>query len=222
MSERLPQHWILPAVGVVFALGVGLLPLSHWGEAYSGLGKTWGHEPLWWLAAVVVLIYVVAVERRSLSSIGFGRPRGWDIGWAMIFGLVMVVVAGVLESVVFPALHLKINLTTYQSIMGAPAIYRIALVTRAAVCEEILFRGYPLERLREWSGNVWVAGIVSWVVFTYAHLSAWGAPQLIVAGFGGAMLTILYLWRRNIWSNMLAHWIADSGFVLLPLITAHH
>lgn len=222
MSERLPQHRILWAVGVVLALGVGLLPLSHWGAMFSGLGKTWGREVLWWLAAMVVLVYVVAAERRSLSSIGFRGPRGWDVGWGLIFGIVMFVVAGVLDSLVFPALHLKINLTTYQSIIGAPAAYRVALVTRAAVCEEILFRAYPLERLREWSGNVWVAGIISWTVFTYAHLSAWGAPQLIVAGFGGAMLTILYLWRRNIWGNMLAHWIADSGFVIAPLIAAHH
>ena len=222
MSQRWSQHRILPAIGVVLALGLGLLPLGHWGEIYSGLGKPWSHEVLWWLAALAVLIFVVATERRPLTSIGFRTPRGWDIGWAMIFGVVMVVVAGVLESVVFPALHFKINATTYQSIMGASVAYRIALVTRAAVCEEILFRAYALERLQEWSGNLWVAGIISWAVFTYAHLSAWGAPQLIVAGFGGAMLTILYLWRRNIWGNMLAHWIADSGFVLVPLITAHH
>ena len=69
---------------------------------------------------------------------------------------------------------------------------------------------------------MWLAGLVSWAVFTYAHLSSWGAPQLIVAGYGGALLTVLYLWRRNIWSNMLAHWIADSSFVLIPLLTAHH
>ncbi|HEX4080846.1 MAG TPA: CPBP family intramembrane glutamic endopeptidase [Rhizomicrobium sp.] len=118
--------------------------------------------------------------------------------------------------------HLKINVANYEAIIGAPLAYRIALVTRAAVCEEILFRAYPIERLREWSGSAWLAGLVSWAVFTYAHLSSWGAPQLIVAGLGGALLTIRYLWRRNIWSNMLAHWIADSGFVLVPLLAAHH
>ena len=222
MTERQPQHRFLTIIGLVFALGVGLLPLSHWGATYSGLGKPWGSEVLWWAVALVVLLYVTTIERRPLASIGFRVPRGWDIGWGVIFGVILFAGAGVLDGIVFPALHLKINAATYQAIIGAPIGYRIALVSRAAICEEILFRAYPLERLTEWSGSVWLAGLISWAIFTYAHLSSWGAPQLIVAGFGGALLTVLYLWRRNIWGNMIAHWTADSGFVLVPLLTAHH
>lgn len=222
MTERRSQHWTLSAIGVVLALGLPILPLSHWGADYSGLGKPWGREVLWWATAIAVLVYVAAVERRSLSSIGFRAPGWRNIGLGLIFGIVMFVGAGVLDSVVIPALHLTLNMATYDSIIGAPLAYRIALVARAAVCEEILFRAYPLERLREWSGSVWLAGFVSWALFTYAHLSSWGAAQLMVAGFGGAMLTILYLWRRNIWINMLAHLIADSGFVWLPFVVAHH
>jgi membrane protease YdiL (CAAX protease family) len=37
-----------------------------------------------------------------------------------------------------------------------------------------------------------------------------------VAGFGGVMLTVLYLWRRNLYSNIIAHWIADGAGFLLP------
>lgn len=222
MTERPSQHWGLTCVGLLLTLGIGLLPLSRWGRLYSGLGQTWGAEVLWWVAGLVVLLYVVAVERRRLSSIGFRAPGGWDIGWGLIFGVVLFIGAGVLDGVVFPALHWKIDTAAFQAIIGAPIAYRIALVTRAAVCEEVLFRAYPLERLSEWSGSKWLAGLVSVVVFTYAHLSSWGAPQLIVAGYGGVLLTILYLWRRNIWTNMLAHWIADSSFVLIPLLMAHH
>jgi membrane protease YdiL (CAAX protease family) len=36
-----------------------------------------------------------------------------------------------------------------------------------------------------------------------------------VAGYGGVILAVLYLWRRNLWANMLAHWISDgAGFLL--------
>ncbi len=220
MTERQSQHWTLSGTGLVLALGFAVLPLSHWGESY--IGRPWGREVLWWVAGLVVLAYVIAAERRPLSSIGFRTPGWWDIGLGLIFGIVLFVGAAVLDGIVFPALHLKINTATYNAIIGTPLMYRIALVSRAAVCEEILFRAYPLERLREWSGSVMLASVVSWAIFTYAHLSTWGAPQLIVAGFGGALLTILYLWRRNIWSNMLAHWIADSSFVLVPLLSAHH
>ena len=90
------------------------------------------------------------------------------------------------------------------------------LVTRTAVAEEVLFRGYPIERLLELTNSRWVAGVIPWAAFTYAHLASWGWAQLIVAGYGGVLLTVLYLWRRNLWANMLAHWIADGAGFLLP------
>jgi membrane protease YdiL (CAAX protease family) len=91
----------------------------------------------------------------------------------------------------------------------------LALVTRAAIAEELLFRGYPISRLEELSGSRVLAAVVSWAGFTYAHLSYWGAAQLIVAGWGGLILTLLFLWRRNLWTNILAHWLTDAaGFLL--------
>lgn len=221
MSTERRLNPILTLVGLVFALGIAF-PLTRWGGAYVHAGELWRAELLWWVAALIVLGYVVAAERRPLSSIGFRAPRGWDLGWGLICGAVLFIGAGVLDSLVLPALHLKINMATYQSIIGAPVAYRVALVTRAAVCEEILFRGYSIERLKEWSGSVWLAGLVSVVIFTLAHLSSWGAAQLIVAGYGGVLMTLLYVWRRNIWGNMLAHWIGDCGFIIAPLLTVHH
>jgi len=221
MARRGGQTRTLTFIGLVFALGVAFLPLSHWGETHILTGNRWGGEVLWWVAVLILLIYVTAAEHRPLSSIGFRAPGGWDIGWGLICGIALLVGAGILDGIVFPALHLKIDLATYRAIIDAPAAYRIALVTRAAVFEEVLFRGYSIERLKEWSGSAWLAGLVSLAAFTCVHLSSWGAPQLIVAAYGGALLTVLYIWRRNIWGNMLAHWIGDCSFVLVPLITAH-
>ena len=86
---------------------------------------------------------------------------------------------------------------------------------RPLMGEEVLFRGYPIERIEELNGSRWVAGIVSCAAFTYAHLSYWGGAQLVIAAFGGIVLTVLYVWRRDLPSNMLAHFIADgTGFLL--------
>jgi uncharacterized protein len=222
MARSRAQHRILTLIGLVFALGVGFLPLGHWGETYILRGNRWGGEVLWWVALLMLLLYVIVAEHRTLDSVGFRAPRRGDIGWGLIFGIALFIGAGVLDGIVFPAMHLKINVAAYRAITGAPIAYRIALVTRAAVCEEVLFRGYSIERLKEWSGSAWLAGLVSLVAFTCAHLSSWGAPQLIVAGYGGAVLTVLYVWRRNVWANMLAHWIGDCSFILVPLLTVHH
>jgi membrane protease YdiL (CAAX protease family) len=37
---------------------------------------------------------------------------------------------------------------------------------------------------------------------------------MIVAGFGGATLTALYIGRRSLWSNILAHLIVDGASLL--------
>ena len=117
---------------------------------------------------------------------------------------------------VFPALHLKTNAAEMSYLLHTPFWYRLILVTRAAVAEELLFRAYPIERLKELTGSLLVAAVVSTIAFTYAHLSSWGAAQLIVAGYGGVVLATLYVWRRNLWANMLAHWIADGAGFLMP------
>jgi membrane protease YdiL (CAAX protease family) len=131
-------------------------------------------------------------------------------------GILMVVGVVLIYSVVFPAFHLQMNTGVANRLAAMPFWYRFMLVTRAAVAEETLFRGYPIERLEELTASLALAGFVSWAAFAIAHLGAWGWPQLMVAGFGGAILTILYLWRRNLWLNMIAHWIVDGTGFLLP------
>lgn len=107
------------------------------------------------------------------------------------------------------------NSIEMRKLMATPFWYRLLLVTRAAVCEEILFRGYPILRIEELCGQTWIAAVVTWAVFTIAHLSSWGWAQLIVAGYGGVVLTVLYVWRRDLVCNIVAHFIGDGvGFLL--------
>jgi membrane protease YdiL (CAAX protease family) len=109
-----------------------------------------------------------------------------------------------------------------QTVVAAPLWFRILNVTRAAVVEETAFRGYGFERLNEWSGSALLAGFITWVLFTMAHLSSWGWGQVVIAAYGGLVLTLLYMWRRNLWPNIIAHWMADgSAFILLPLLMHH-
>lgn len=212
LKKRAPQI----VIGLLLSLGVALLPLGDWGREYSGLGHLLGGEALWWIAVVVLLLYIALVERRPFLSIGFRRPGILDIVLAVVAGILLVAGIVVIYSVVFPLLHLQMNAGEMKSLLSTPFWYRFLLVTRAAVAEELLFRGYPIPRLSEISGSRLIAALLSWAAFTYAHLSSWGAAQLIVAGYGGAVLTILFLWRRNLWANMLAHWIGDGAGFLLP------
>ena len=72
------------------------------------------------------------------------------------------------------------------------------------VFEEVAIRAYGIERVQELTGNQWLAGAVSLAVFSFAHLSHWGVAQVLVAGAVGLPLTVFYIWRRDLASNILA------------------
>ncbi|AMR29286.1 hypothetical protein A0257_20750 [Hymenobacter psoromatis] len=105
-------------------------------------------------------------------------------------------------------------LTQAQAILNTPYWYRILLVLRAAVVEEILFRGYLIEKVRQLSGSASLAVGVSIAAFTFAHLRGWGAVHLSAVALSGAVLALLYVWRRDLPSNMFGHFVTDAiGFL---------
>jgi membrane protease YdiL (CAAX protease family) len=203
-------------IGLIPTLIITFAPLGRWGKNHLGLGPLWGNELPFWALTAVLLLYVVLVERKSLSSIGLKLPGLVDCLLAV--GTAMVLVGAMVFSyaVLFPSLHLKANTGQMNALLHTPFWYRFWLVTRAAVSEEILFRGYPIERIREWSGSRWLAALFSVAAFTYAHLAGWGPAQLIPVAWAGIVLALLYLWRRNLGTNILAHWLTDGAGFLLP------
>lgn len=201
--------------GLLPVLAAAILPLGRWGREYSGLGKLLGGEVPWWLLVGLMLLFVAFIEKRPFSSVGFRQPGWRDIPAGIATAVVSVLGIALIYAILLPALHLQLNKGAMQGLLQTPLWYRVLLVSRAAVAEELLFRGYAISRIEELTGSRLVAGVVTWGAFTYAHLSYWGAAQLIVAGWAGLLLTILFLWRRNLWANILAHWLTDGvGFLL--------
>jgi membrane protease YdiL (CAAX protease family) len=60
------------------------------------------------------------------------------------------------------------------------------------------------------------------IVFGAVHAPFWGVAHAVVAGFEGLLLTIVYLWRRNLWTNITAHALLDGlVFAALDVATRH-
>jgi uncharacterized protein len=201
-------------IGLLIALGLPFCHLGELGTRYSGLGPLWGREVLWWALFAAILAYVLFVERKPLASIGFVRPGLADIGLGILAAIVAVVGIGVIFTVVLPLLHLSIT-QNLKSVFLAPFWFRVLTVTRAAFVEETAFRGYGFERITTLTGSKAIAVIATFALFTLAHYSGGGLAQVLIAAWGGLILTALYLWRRNLWTNILCHWLTDgAGFLL--------
>jgi uncharacterized protein len=206
---------IVVLIGLALTLVVPLLHLNNYTEHLPGIAALLGREAFWWTLVVVVLLYITVVERRALASVGLHRPT-WKTLVFGVGGAVAILAAGwATHTFLLPLLHLHENAAAGQKMLDTPYWYRVALVTRAAIAEELLFRGYGIERLQELTGSKIIAGVVTLAAFTAAHLSYWGYAQLFGVAAAGLMLTILYLWRRDLLSNMIAHFITDAVGLLL-------
>jgi uncharacterized protein len=104
---------------------------------------------------------------------------------------ILAMLAGV-YLVIFPALHVTED-QPLAEITALPMWLNALIVARAALSEEILFRGYAIERLREVSGSPLAAGLISWTVFTLDHVSFCGWAHVLVAGSAGAVLTLFHM-----------------------------
>ena len=207
------RPWRTSALGVLLALGFFSLPIGSWVHDEAGVANRLAFELIVWAWVAGILLYVARVERRPLSSIGFRVPGVKDWITAIFAGILILALLALLTLVVFPALHWSES-SQESSILSLPYWLNVLIVVRAAVSEEILFRGYPLERLEELTGSRAIAGVVTCAVFTLDHISFWGWHHIFIAGSAGAALTVLYLWRRNIWVNMIAHFMVDAAAFL--------
>lgn len=189
-----------------------VLLASELHRAHLGLAT---QEGIFWALTILILLYVSLVEKRPFSSIGL-RKLGWrTLVWGVVSAIVIAFGIGVVYGISARVFHQSLNAHAMAQMMGHPWGVRLMLVLRAAIFEEVLYRGYAIERLSELTGSRFAAGAISWIVFTLAHLSYWGVASLVVAGFGGLALTVLYLWRRDLPCNMLAHFLTDgAGFLL--------
>ena len=207
------NRWWISVVGLLLSLGVISLPLGVWVNASADPAHRVVYELIIWGSVVATLLYVARVEKRPLSSIGFRVPGIKDASIAILAGIFILASLAAVYYVMFPALHWTGN--QGGGFGRVPYWLQVLIVVRAAVSEEVFFRGYAIERLHELSGSRTTAAIVSCTIFTLDHVSFWGWHHIFIAGTAGIILTLLYLWRRNLWVNMIAHFVVDGAAFLL-------
>ena len=87
----------------------------------------------------------------------------------------------------------------------------------AGFCEEAMFRGYLMTRLKLVFGiDGWVIPtIVSAVVFGACHAYQ-GWPGFIILTIYGVMFSLLYIRTRSLWPLVIAHFFQDVSALFFP------
>jgi membrane protease YdiL (CAAX protease family) len=208
---------VIAGCGLAATLIFSLLPISRWIAPGDSLHALLCREAFWWIFAAAVLLWLAFAERLPLSSIGFRWPNWKTFLFAVAGAAAVLFVMAVHIGVIVRVFHLDTTavLAQQRMILSRPYWFRVLLVLRAAVVEEILFRGYMIEKVRQLTGSAALAISVSVLAFTGAHYAGWGLVQLIPVFGAGVILALLYVGRRDLPSNMLAHFLTDgAGFLL--------
>lgn len=208
-------------LGLFLALAVPALPPFvepiFFGTALTGTRIVWGIVVHWVNLAALIAV-VMLLERRRLASIGL-RPLHWSaIPLGLLAGLAIIALSGFLAN----AAGASSDMHFAAFLQSLPFATRLLLVVTAGVFEETLFRGYALERLASLFDSKWLAGAITVAIFSLAHIPAVGLAHLLPVFIVSVFVTLLYLWRRDLVVNVIAHATIDGVALLLVPVLGHH
>ena len=183
------------------------------------------------LVALIAIAIVAFETRAPIRSLGLGRPRsiGQTILLGIAAGFVMLFFSKLLLTPIAEAITgIPRDLSAFEDVRGNVPIY-LKLMPRiwlgAAICEEIVFRGFLIGRLEVAFGGpsriaIAAAVLLSSVLFGFAHTYQ-GPTGILITGVLGLIFACVYAyWGRNLWLNIVVHGIYDTlslGLVLTSL-----
>ncbi len=212
-------------LGLLVALGGPSLAVAAKHAGYFGSqvigGDIWNWFVLWGLALVTMLI-LVAGERQPLSAIGF-RRFGWtSVGFGVGLGVAVIMLFPV-AGAILKTFNIANSPPALTQVMALPLWLRVGTLLTAGFTEEILFRGYTISRLKAATGSTAIAALIPFAVFVVLHLPSWGAAHLLFVSLAAVMFTGAFLWRGDLWANIIAHLVVDSvPLLILPLTGIPH
>jgi membrane protease YdiL (CAAX protease family) len=223
---RVKRPLLATLVGLFMALGLPFVLTLLFGGGSKGL--LWNPARVIltiaeeWAVTLILLGIVFLWERRTLASIGVKQMSGRDVLWGVV-GFVVGAFSFIITAPLVKALDLGTTSGGIAQLAQASIVSRVAIVITAGITEEILFRGYPIERLTEMTGRIgWGAGI-AYIAFVLLHIPFWGLGGTIQIGVWSLIVTLLYVWRRNLLACMLMHILNDAyAFILLPALFAQY
>jgi len=171
-----------------------------------------------WLVAATVIAITRGWERKSRVWLGL-RPISWR-------ATLLACVLGVVLGATIPGLTAAVNRlvppsdgSTVESVASsAPASLLLVIVLTASVTEELFFRAYPIEHLARLTGKRWPGALLGLAAFVALHLQGWNLGHVVGVVLPlGAVMTGLYLWRRNLIFMIITHFFLDLPIVLLAL-----
>jgi len=171
---------------------------------------------LWFMLA---FIYVsTKMELTGLIGTGLKKIRGIDFSWGLSFFLgAAVLLLGLTWVLAKMGLEVPGEIEFLIPKDATGRIIWVLLSFSAAFCEEIIFRGYLLTRIRlTGKFNSWVIPVIaSSLAFGLSHSYEGWAGMILISIYGG-LFSFLYIRTGTLWPCIIAHFIHDLNAIIFP------
>jgi membrane protease YdiL (CAAX protease family) len=170
--------------------------------------------------AGLLLFIIRRKERLGWDSVGLQRPAlGNTLKWALIT-FAGVALALSLAFGFIKLFKLPVGSSSDSAWDALPTWVLLIVIIRAGFVEELFCRGYAIERLQSLTGNLIFAAGIPLLIFAVSHYRQ-GWAGIIIALLTGAVLTGVYVYKRNLWITITVHFLGDFiPNILVPLFAA--
>lgn len=212
--QKIPYLILIPLILVplytVFIAPMFIIP------RFALIAATLIGQAVLWAAALAVIVGVIYVEKRPLASIGWQAINLKWVAIALGIGILLSLLVPLLTLLIASVVPASDDGTIAQVTESVPVWLLFISIVTAAITEEILYRGYLLERLIERTGSLWLSAAISVIFFVLVHISGWNWQHVLGVVLPlGIILTGLYLWRRNLIFVIIVHFMINLPLVLL-------
>jgi len=177
-------------------------------------------EAILFTCAALLLFIIRRKERLGWNSVGLQRPPLGNTAIWVVVTFVAVLVAVAMASALIKLFHLPGGSMDSQALAALPKWVLLVAIIRAGFIEELFCRGYAIERLQSLTGSLILAAGIPLFIFAVLHYRQ-GWAGIIVALLTGAVLTAVYIYKRNLWVTITVHFVVDF-ILLVPLLAAKH
>lgn len=201
----------------ILVLGAGYV-LAYLATSSLGL-RTPGQAAV--VVCAAIAFWRLRATGQTLASIGLRKPAGWagvGVGVVVLYVTcligVLVVISPIARALGWPPL----DISRFADLPGHPEKLVMLLATIwtiAAFCEELVFRGFLLDRIERLVGGPggWhavVAVVSQATIFGAAHAYLGRVGMATAALVGLVYGTWFVLRGRNIWPLIIAHGVTDT------------
>jgi membrane protease YdiL (CAAX protease family) len=171
-----------------------------------------------WAGALAFII-----RRKELlgwESVGLQRASARNTALWVLITIPCVALALTLAFGVIHLFRLPVGSPDAGKFEQLPTWVLVLVILRAGFVEEFFYRGYAIERLQCLTGSrVWSISVPLVLFGAFHYRQGWAG--IVIAFLTGAVLTVVYLYKRNLWIGITTHFLVDFiPNVLLPLFAA--